>query len=189
MHEAVAFFSNPSSINHRRYEALRSIFMDGLSSEDAAKKFGYTLYTMKSLRRDFLNSLKHPEDIGFQFFAEPAAGRPSLESRSELVSEIVALRKQNHSILDIKSIFHAKGHELSHGYIHKVLQKDGFAKLLKRSAIERNELTAKLIEAPASRPIDWDEDLNKEFYSERSIGLLAFLPLMAQLAWISTHQN
>jgi hypothetical protein len=86
------------------------------------------------------------------------------------------LRKQNHSILDIKSVFHAKGHDLSHGYIHKVLQEDGFAKLPKRSAIERNELTAKLIEAPTSRQINWEADLNKELYSERSIGILAFLP-------------
>jgi len=36
------FFTAPSQVNHRRYEALRAFFVDGMTHAQAAARFGYT---------------------------------------------------------------------------------------------------------------------------------------------------
>jgi hypothetical protein len=36
------FFTAPALAAHRRYEALRAVFVDGLTQKEAAGRFGYT---------------------------------------------------------------------------------------------------------------------------------------------------
>ena len=36
------FFLEPANSTHRQYEALRAYYVEGLSSAEAAKRFGYT---------------------------------------------------------------------------------------------------------------------------------------------------
>ena len=38
----VEFFTAPIQVNHRRYEALRAFFVEGMTHAQAAAKFGYT---------------------------------------------------------------------------------------------------------------------------------------------------
>ena len=46
------FFTAPDQVNHRRYEALRAFFIDGLTHAQAAAKFGYAaLWTYERLLR------------------------------------------------------------------------------------------------------------------------------------------
>ena len=40
-------------MNHRRYEALRAYFVDGLSYAEAGERFGYTRWAMINLVRDY----------------------------------------------------------------------------------------------------------------------------------------
>jgi hypothetical protein len=125
------------------------------------------------------------------FFYEAPPGPKKNDQLDLLRDEIILLRKQNHSILDIQSTLQAKGHEVSHVYIHELLQKDGFAKLPKRTALERLHVNANKLKAPQSRALNWTADLNKTFCSERGIGVLPFLPLMADLGihkWIENAQ-
>ena len=101
---------------------------------------------------------------------------------------MIKLRKQNHSILDIKSIFHTKGQNISHGQIHNILKGDGFSKLPKRTIIERLQAKTQDFKAPQSGAINWTNDNGKTFHSERGIGVLAFLPFIAELKldqWIN----
>ena len=35
-------FTAPTAVNHRRYEALRAYYVEGLSLQQAADRFGYT---------------------------------------------------------------------------------------------------------------------------------------------------
>ena len=39
-------------MNQRRYEALRAFFVDGLTYEQAGKRFGYTRWAMVNLVRE-----------------------------------------------------------------------------------------------------------------------------------------
>jgi len=57
------FFLEPSSPTHRQYEALRAYFVEGLSSTEAAARFGYTPGSFRVLCHQF----RHNPDP--QFFA------------------------------------------------------------------------------------------------------------------------
>ena len=47
------FFLRPSDPMQKRYEALRASFVDGLSTREVARRFGYSIHTVHALRRDF----------------------------------------------------------------------------------------------------------------------------------------
>jgi transposase len=185
------FFIKPTQTSHKKYEALRAIYVDGVSAEQVAKKFGYSIHTIYSMCRDFSTRFKSNNVSAQDFFYEAQPGPKKNNQLDLLRDEIILLRKQNHSILDIQSTLQAKGHEVSHVYIHELLQKDGFAKLPKRTALERLHAKADKLKAPQSRSLNWTEDLNKTYCSERGIGVLPFLPLMAEMGihkWIEDAQ-
>ena len=46
-------FLEPANSTHRQYEALRAFFVDGLSSADAARRFGYTPGSFRVLVHQF----------------------------------------------------------------------------------------------------------------------------------------
>ena len=45
------WFTSPGQVNHRRYEALRAFFTEGLTYEQAGAPFGYTRWAMIYLVR------------------------------------------------------------------------------------------------------------------------------------------
>lgn len=47
------FFLEPHQTFHRRYEALRAVFVDGQPQTEVAKRFGYTYNTLRRLVSDF----------------------------------------------------------------------------------------------------------------------------------------
>jgi predicted DNA-binding protein (UPF0251 family) len=47
------WFTAPAQLNHRRYEALRAWFTEGLTYEQAGQRFGYTRWAMINLVREF----------------------------------------------------------------------------------------------------------------------------------------
>ena len=47
------FFLEPKQTLHRRYEALRAVFVDQQPQREVAKRFGYTYATLRRLVSDF----------------------------------------------------------------------------------------------------------------------------------------
>ena len=47
------FFLEPTQTLHRRYEALRAVFVDQQPQMEVAKRFGYTYATLRRLVSDF----------------------------------------------------------------------------------------------------------------------------------------
>jgi hypothetical protein len=47
------FFEQPTQTYHRRYEALRAIFVDQRSQKEVAQVFGFTYDSMRQLVREF----------------------------------------------------------------------------------------------------------------------------------------
>ena len=47
------FFSRPTHPHHRRYEALRAVFLDGRSQKEVADHFGYRYGTLRQLVHEF----------------------------------------------------------------------------------------------------------------------------------------
>ena len=54
------FFLDPDDPMQKRYEALRASFVDELSAEQVATKFGYSIHTINALRRDFKSGFLPP---------------------------------------------------------------------------------------------------------------------------------
>jgi len=171
------YFLEPVAPQHRRYEALRAMYVDGVSLKDAARRFGLATAYLKKLRGEFHRALARGEAY---FFPSPKKGRKlGRAAASGVVEQIVALRKHNHSVPDIRALLAAKGDVVSLSTIDHILKEQGFAALPKRSRAERAGATLPpSIEAPVSAPLEWR---NESFSTEQGGGPLVFLPLIEQL--------
>ena len=47
------FFQEPTETYHRRYEALRAVFIDKQSQKEVAREFGFSYGSMRQLVREF----------------------------------------------------------------------------------------------------------------------------------------
>lgn len=160
-------FTEPSNSTHRRYEALRAFFVEGVPSAEAAARFGYTPGSFRVLVHQFR---KHP---GRDFFVPTAReGRPP-GKQSRLREQVVALRKQNLSVHDISRALTRDGESLSPAAVAAILKDEGFAKLPRRADDERPD---------QPRPVEAGvADARRLDLSSRSVrtkfgGLFLFLP-------------
>jgi len=126
------FFLYPDDPMQKRYEALRASFVDGLSAEDVAQKFGYSIHTINALRRDFKAGSLLP--FFYPLTKGPKQRRPStLRARDR----IIELRKQNYSIEEIEEVLLRERYDITAKTIHQVLKDEGFARLFRRTHAER----------------------------------------------------
>jgi len=124
------FFLEPASSSQRQYEALRAFFVDGLSSADASRRFGYTPGSFRVLCHHFRRS--KPD-----FFRELNRGPHSQPKKDAVRDLILAMRKQNLSIYDIESALKTQQTPLSATAIWEILHEEGFARLSRRQDAER----------------------------------------------------
>ncbi len=179
------FFLRPVHATHKRYEAIRALCLDRLRTKEVADRFGYSLHSINAIKRDLIKAISKGEIDSSYFFVTHTPGRPKDVHKVKAKEIIIKLRKQNYSILDIKGLLPTEGYKVSHDYIHRVLTQEGFARLERRTQIERKRVSSKTIKAPKSQPIDWSKDNGVTFHSERGIGVLSFLPF---LAWLNVDQ-
>lgn len=174
--EPTEFFSHPSCARQRQYEALKAFYHERLSAAEAAARFGFSVSYFKKLRVEFVRSLRQGLN---PFFVEPKTGPKQRRSSDELVEQIIALRKRNYAITDIKAVLEAQGRSLSLDTIDQLLKTEGFAPLPKRTRQQR--LTGKpppTLPAPRSGTLTRaDED----FSTTTGAGPLVFLPLLERL--------
>ncbi|MBF0134242.1 MAG: transposase [Magnetococcales bacterium] len=167
---------NPTSSLHRRYEALKAFYHEGLSADAAAAKFGFAPSFFKKMRYEFGKDLR--EGV-YPFFLEKKPGPKERLTSDETVERIVSLRKQNYSINDIKVVLDAEGRTISLETIDKILKADGFAPLPKRTRQQRLAITLpKKFQAPKSVTLDL---VNQEFTTETGVGPIIFMPLIEKL--------
>src|SRR6516225_1136913 len=163
-------FLQPVNATHRQYEALRAYCVEGLSSAEAAARFGYSPGSFRVL----VHAFRH--DPQRAFFLTPAKGPQAAPKRDRLRDRVVALRKQNLSIYDISTTLRDEGHALSPAAVSVPLKAEGFARLPRRLDEER---------PPGSRPTTADvADVRQLDPSPRSFrtqfgGLFLFLPSLA----------
>jgi transposase len=165
-------FLQPSNSTHRQYEALRAYFVEGLSSKQTAKRFGYTQGSFRVLAHEFG---KNPHR---QFFLPPAKGPHKAPKKDKVREKVIALRKENLSIYDISDLLQRKGHPLSPVSVSMILKQEGFARLPRRQDDER---------PPGTRP--WtgavadvrELDLTPRQLRTKFGGLFLFLPFLASM--------
>ena len=67
------FFLEPGQSTHRRYEALRAIFVEGLPLDQVADRFGYRPAALRSLASRFRSGCRAGNPPPFSFTAGPVA--------------------------------------------------------------------------------------------------------------------
>ena len=165
-------FLEPTNATHRRYEALRAFFVDGLPGAEVARRFGYTPGSFRVLVHQFR------QDPRRAFFLTPAKGPQSAPKADPLRDRVIALRKQNLSIYDISRALAHQGHPLSPVAVAHILKEEGFARLPRRADEER---------PPGSHPTTADIadvrqlDLSPRSFRTKFGGLFLFLPTLAAL--------
>jgi hypothetical protein len=165
-------FLEPTNATHRRYEALRAFFVEGLPGAEVARRFGYTPGSFRVLVHQFR------QDPRRDFFLTPAKGPQSAPKADPLRDPVIALRKQNLSIYDISRALAHQGHSLSPVAVAHILKEEGFARLPRRADEER---------PPGSHPTTADIadvrqlDLSPRSFRTKFGGLFLFLPLLASI--------
>src|SRR5207245_7738473 len=124
-------FLEPTDPTHQQYEALRAYFVEGLPSQEVAKRFGHRRGSFRLLCHQFR---QHPQRA---CFLQPHKGPHRAPKRDPVRDQVMALRKQNFSIDDSSETLKAEGHRLSPVTIALLLNEEGFARLPRRADDER----------------------------------------------------
>lgn len=165
-------FLEPSNATHRQYEALRAYFVEGLSSTEAARRFGYTEGSFRVLCHQFRQDPKR------SFFISSTKGPQIAPKTDKLRDQIIALRKQNLSIYDISLVLRDVGHKLSPAAVSMILKQEGFARLPRRGDDERFASTRPEI-APVADVRHLD--LTPRQFKTKFGGLFLFLPYLCEI--------
>jgi hypothetical protein len=165
-------FLEPANATHRQYEALRAFFVEGISSAEVARSFGYTSGSFRVLVHQFRQNPRR------DFFLTPAKGPHSAPKADPLRDCVIALRKQNLSIYDISRNLAHQGHPLSPVAVGQILKEEGFARLPRRADDERPSGSRPTTAAVADiRQLD----LSPRSFRTKFGGLFLFLPMLASI--------
>lgn len=165
-------FLEPTNSTHRQYEALRAYYVEGLSSVEAARRFGYTPGSFRVLCHEFRRNSQR------EFFRPPTKGPQASPKVDKVREAVIALRKQNLSIYDISRALEEAGSPLSPAAISLILKEEGFARLPRRRDEERPPGTRPDVSPVADvRQLD----LSSRQFRTRFGGLFLFLPYLAQI--------
>jgi hypothetical protein len=167
-------FLTPTNSTHRQYEALRAFFVEHLSSQQAARRFGYSPGSFRVLAHQFRQDPQRP------FFLPPAKGPHHAPKSDPWRQKIVQARKQNLSIYDISRLLQEQGHRLSPVSIAHILKQEGFARLPRRADEERPEHPhPETAPAADARLLD----LSARQFRTQFGGLFLFVPYLSAVPW------
>jgi hypothetical protein len=158
-----------------------------MTADEVAKSFGYTRSTVYSMVRDFKSELasnpgKDP------FFVTVSLGRRPYDD--EYTGKIVALRKNNMSVPEIKTTMDGLKMPVSTQFINSILKREGFARLPRRDKAEISDVEiteeVKTMQAEKTRRLQFKDD---ESFSGECLGIFAFLPLIIEHGIHKAIQN
>src|SRR4051794_47691 len=168
------FFLAPETPQQRQYEALRAYFVEKLPSHVVAHRFGYTPGAFRVLCHQF----RHDPAKRAVFFPPSTPGPHSAPKRDRVRNLVVAMRKRNLSVYDIRRELADAGHTISINALSVLLREEGFARLPRRLDEERPQ--ALRPEAAAMADVRALSLLPRSFRT-RLGGLWLFVPLMRQI--------
>lgn len=173
------YFEKPQGVVQRRYEALRLHIVEKIPLKIASERLKISFSYLLAEKAKASKLIQEGID---PFFLEKKPGPKTKHKADPVKEKVIALRKLNYSILDIKASLEACGLKISHDTINEILKREGFSRLNRRTYIEKNHLVLpKQIQSPRSSELTFEK---VEFSTGRSGGILAFLPLIESLGII-----
>jgi len=125
--EGAGWFTTPAQVNHRRYEALRAFFVDGLTYQQAADRLGYTRWAMVNLVREWRAGR-------LELFAPPRKPGPApgaAPAKERVRGRVIQLRRQGLSTYEISARLAAEHTPLNRTSVGEILAEEGFGRLLR----------------------------------------------------------
>lgn len=168
------FFLDPNDPMQKRYEALRASFVDGLSAEEVARRFGFSVHTVHALRRDFKAGNLPPF---FKTLKKGPQGRQDTTLMAK--NRIIELRKQNYSIEEIEEVLLRENYDITAKTIHHVLKDEGFARLFRRTHAEKR-IALQQAKDPAEKA-NVDQFGRHQYVKTSYGGIFLFIPLILTL--------
>jgi transposase len=121
------WFTAPEQVNHRRYEALRAFYVEGLTHAQAAARFGYTRWAMVNLVREHRAGRL---DL-FAPTRKPGPPPGSAPAKDRARGRAIALRRQGLSTYEISAQLAGEHTPLNRTSVAEILTEEGFGRLLR----------------------------------------------------------
>jgi len=167
--EGGEFFASPEGTAHRRYEALRAYFVEGLSAAQAGSRFGYTEATVAAMARDFRAGDR-------DFFLERRPGPRVAPAKAAARDEVLALRAQGRSIDEITAALAGTTTPLNRTGVWEICRDEGLERLASRAGPQPPALRER---QARTRVMSWPERAVTEETSYA--GLLLLVPALVGL--------
>src|SRR6266511_2754320 len=184
-HPEAGWFTTPTQVNHRRYEALRAFFV-GLTYQQAAGRFGYPRWAMVNLVREWragrLELFVPPRKPG------PPAGVAPAKQRVR--GRVIQLRRQGLSTYEISARLAAEQTPLNRTSVAEILVEEGFGRLLRGPAPAESSSPATAgrdTRLPRAAVLDlgaWPQRLDTT-----RAGLLLVLPDLVTWTWLAWSER
>jgi transposase len=113
-------------VNHRRYEALRAFYVDGLTYAQAGERAGYTRWAMVNLVREYRAGK-------LELFAPPRRPGPPpgiAPAKDRARGRVIELRRDGLSTYEISARLATEGTPLNRASVGEILAEEGFGRLL-----------------------------------------------------------
>lgn len=95
-----SFFLSPKHANQRRYEALRSHFVDEKSMQDVAERFGVSYGTMRNWVSEFCSAQSSGNVPPFSFHPH-VVGQVASPRNNKIQRSMLQMSKRYHSKRDV----------------------------------------------------------------------------------------
>jgi len=165
-----SFFTEPTGVAQRHYEAMRAYFVEGASAAAVAQLFGYAPSTVVAMVRDFM------PDASLSF-VERRPGPRVAPAKQAAREEVLRLRAAGRSVTEIAQALAATGTPLNRTGVWELLAAEGHERLGPRAPGERGAPTRD--HPPRVRGLRWPEQpvrLHSAF-----AGVLLLLPGLVAL--------
>ncbi len=168
-------FLKPESAAMRRYEALRARFVEGCSTEEAAKRFGYAHGSFRNLCSEFL---ANPTWAFFERASPRAETKPAGTDKAARDRRILELREKQLSVHAIADRLADEGVKACASTVSTVVQRAGYPRLTRRPA----RLLADIVRPDTAEVADVRRlDLTPRRFRTAFGGLFLFLPMLETL--------
>lgn len=164
------FFLIPHHPVQKQYEALRAYYCENLTRKAVRKRFGYELSTFVSLVSRF-------ESGETDILPEKKRGPKEKKTEKQLIEKIISLRKSNFSSYDIYEEISKK---TSIRTIQRILKEEGFAKLPRRTNIQKGITKNGSLLPEVSTQINWKK-MKPQTFSCQVAGIFLFVPYLLRL--------
>jgi hypothetical protein len=168
--ERAAFFTAPTDVAQRRYEALRAYFVEDASAAVVAERFGYAPSTVVAMVRDFT-----PE--AGEFFVDRRPGPRVAPAKLAAREEVLRLRAAGHSVTEIAQALALTDTPLNRTGVWELLVGEGHERLAPRAPSQRGAPARD--DPPRTRVLRWPEQpvtLHSDY-----AGVLLLLPALVAL--------